>query len=65
MHNFFECPSCRYPEKISSQLCWEPETCFDEGMKKTVEWYLENQKWVDDIKNGEYAEYARRIYGDS
>ena len=53
------------PEKISSQLCWEPETCFDEGMKKTVEWYLENQKWVDDIKNGEYAEYARRIYGDS
>ena len=53
------------PEKISSQLCWEPETCFDEGMKKTVEWYLENQKWVDDIKSGEYAEYARRIYGDS
>ena len=53
------------PEKISSQLGWEPETCFDEGMKKTVEWYLENQKWVDDIKNGEYAEYARRIYGDS
>ena len=53
------------PEKISSQLGWEPETCFDEGMKKTVEWYLENQKWVDDIKSGEYAEYARRIYGDS
>ena len=53
------------PEKISSQLGWEPETCFDEGMKKTVEWYLDNQKWVDDIKNGEYAEYARRIYGDS
>ena len=53
------------PEKISSQLCWEPETCFDEGMKKTVEWYLENQKWVDDIKSGEYAEYARRIYGES
>lgn len=53
------------PEKISSQLCWEPETCFDEGMKKTVEWYLDNQKWVDDIKSGEYAEYARRIYGDS
>ena len=44
------------PEKISSQLCWEPETCFDEGMKKTVEWYLDNQKWVDDIKSGEYAE---------
>lgn len=53
------------PEKISSQLGWEPETCFDEGMKKTVEWYLDNQKWVDDIKSGEYAEYARRIYGDS
>lgn len=52
------------PQKISSQLGWEPETCFDEGMKKTVEWYLENQKWVDDIKSGEYSEYARRIYGD-
>ncbi|MGN0542822.1 MAG: dTDP-glucose 4,6-dehydratase [Acutalibacteraceae bacterium] len=53
------------PQKISSQLGWEPETCFDYGMKKTVEWYLENQKWVDDIKSGEYSEYARRIYGDS
>ncbi len=52
------------PTKISNELGWEPETMFDEGMAKTIQWYLDNKAWTDDIKSGEYAEYSRRIYGD-
>lgn len=52
------------PTKISNELGWEPETMFDEGMAKTIQWYLDNKDWTDDIKSGEYAEYSRRIYGD-
>ncbi len=51
------------PSKISSELGWEPETGFDEGMKMTVQWYLDNTEWTDEIKSGEYAEYSKRIYG--
>lgn len=51
------------PTKISTQLGWEPETPFDEGMKKTIQWYLDNTEWMDEIKSGEYAEYSKRIYG--
>ena len=51
------------PSKISSELGWEPETCFDDGMKKTIQWYLDNTEWTDEIKSGEYAEYSKRIYG--
>lgn len=51
------------PSKISNELGWEPETAFDDGMKKTIEWYLNNTEWTDEIKSGEYAEYSKRIYG--
>lgn len=51
------------PSKISSELGWSPETKFDDGMKKTIQWYLDNLNWLDDIKSGEYADCAKRIYG--
>ena len=51
------------PTKISDELGWTPETAFDEGMKKTIQWYLDNTDWTDEIKSGEYAEYSKRIYG--
>ncbi len=52
------------PAKISSELGWTPETEFEEGMKKTVEWYLDNSDWLEDIKSGEYAAYAEKMYGN-
>ncbi len=52
------------PAKITSELGWTPETAFDDGMKKTVEWYLENVEWLEDIKSGEYAAYAEKMYGN-
>ena len=50
------------PSKITDALGWKPETEFDSGMKKTIEWYLANTEWIDEIKSGEYAEYSKRIY---
>ncbi len=52
------------PTKISTELGWLPETKFEDGMAKTIRWYLDNKSWTDDIKSGEYAEYSRRVYGD-
>ncbi len=52
------------PTKISNELGWLPETKFEDGMAKTIQWYLDNKSWTDDIKSGEYAEYSRRVYGD-
>ena len=52
------------PTKISNELGWLPETKFEDGMAKTISWYLDNKNWTDDIKSGEYAEYSRRVYGD-
>ena len=49
--------------KIKNELGWEPRTSFDEGMKKTVEWYKNNQDWWRDIKSGEYLKYYKKQYG--
>jgi dTDP-glucose 4,6-dehydratase len=44
------------PSKITSELGWEPETCFEEGIVKTIYWYLDNRQWVNDILTGEYQQ---------
>lgn len=49
--------------KIKAELGWTPKTCFDTGIEKTVKWYLENQKWLQDIEDGSYKEYYDKIYG--
>ncbi|MBQ3754697.1 MAG: dTDP-glucose 4,6-dehydratase [Clostridia bacterium] len=50
------------PTKIHNELGWLPATPFDEGMKKTVKWYLENRKWWENIINGEYQNYYKKMY---
>ena len=52
------------PAKISNELGWTPETDFDSGIKKTVEWYLNNRKWWEDIISGEYADYYEKMYSN-
>jgi dTDP-glucose 4,6-dehydratase len=42
------------PSKITAELGWTPETQFENGIVKTILWYLDNQQWVDDISNGKY-----------
>jgi len=50
------------PVKISQELGWMPETSFEKGIVKTIYWYLDNQKWVQDITGGEYLKYYERMY---
>lgn len=50
------------PAKITRELGWKPETMFDEGIVKTVKWYLENQSWVDEVTSGDYQKYYEQMY---
>jgi len=52
------------PTKIRRELGWEPTTMFDDGIKKTIKWYLENRKWWENIISGEYSNYYERMYGN-
>lgn len=53
------------PIKAETELGWQPQTNWKEGVQKTIRWYAENQDWVDHIRNGEYREYYRAMYGTS
>ena len=52
------------PTKIHNELGWLPQTKFDDGIVKTVEWYLENKSWWENIVSGEYQEYYKKMYGN-
>ena len=51
------------PSKIHHELGWLPKTRFEDGLKKTVQWYLDNSAWWETIISGEYREYYRKMYG--
>ncbi len=50
------------PAKITAELGWKPETRFEDGIVKTIYWYLDNQQWVDDILTGDYISYYDHQY---
>lgn len=52
------------PTKITNELGWTPETSFEVGIVKTIRWYLDNQKWVEDITGGDYMKYYEQMYGN-
>lgn len=52
------------PTKISNELGWEPTTSFNEGIKKTIRWYLDNKSWWMNIISGEYKHYYDKMYGN-
>ncbi len=52
------------PAKIHSELGWLPETAFADGIKKTIDWYLEHREWWETIINGEYQDYYEKMYGN-
>ena len=51
------------PAKIHGELGWLPETKFEDGIKKTIKWYLENEDWWSEIISGEYQNYYKKMYG--
>ena len=48
--------------KLQRELGWKPSLQFEEGLEKTVDWYLENQEWMDNIINGDYKNYYEKQY---
>ena len=48
--------------KLKDELGWEPSLQFEEGIEKTVKWYLDNQEWVDDVTSGDYQKYYEEMY---
>lgn len=51
------------PTKIHTELGWLPETRFQDGIKKTIAWYLNNRSWWEEIISGEYQNYYEKMYG--
>lgn len=51
------------PTKIRTQLGWSPKYTFEDGLRKTVEWYLNNSEWVQSVKTGEYRNWVDANYG--
>ena len=52
------------PTKITNDLGWYPETKFEDGIVKTIKWYLENQEWVQDVTSGDYQKYYEQMYSN-
>jgi dTDP-glucose 4,6-dehydratase len=52
------------PTKIHNELGWLPETKFEDGIRKTIRWYLENRAWWENIISGEYTAYYEKMYGN-
>ena len=48
--------------KLQKELGWEPSLQFEEGIEKTVRWYLDNQEWMDNITSGDYEKYYEEMY---
>ena len=52
------------PAKITSELGWTPATKFDDGIKKTIQWYLDNRSWWEHILSGDYQNYYAKMYAN-
>lgn len=50
--------------KIQNDLGWKPKYTFETGIKETINWYLDNQEWIGQVKSGEYQQYYEKMYGD-
>lgn len=49
--------------KAREELGWEPRVRFEEGLERTVEWYLAHRDWMELVLSGDYQEYYERVYG--
>lgn len=50
--------------KLQTQLGWKPKECFETGIRKTVQWYLDHQDWVKNVQSGAYREWTAKQYGN-
>lgn len=52
------------PAKLMNELGWKPSVTFEQGLEKTVQWYLDNQEWLDNVTSGNYQKYYEGMYED-
>ncbi len=50
--------------KLENELGWKPSITFEEGLEKTVDWYLENSEWIEKVTSGSYKDYYTKMYSD-
>lgn len=50
------------PDKIKAEIGWEPETCFKDGIKKTIAWFFEHEEWMKNVTSGDYQKYYEDMY---
>jgi dTDP-glucose 4,6-dehydratase len=50
--------------KINSRLGWHAATKFEQGIKNTIDWYLQNKKWLSDVTSGQYQQYYQQMYAN-
>jgi dTDP-glucose 4,6-dehydratase len=50
--------------KLTSELGWQPSLQFEEGIEKTVDWYLANEEWLNNIISGDYEKYYNKQYSE-
>ena len=55
---------CVTRSQAKSELGWSPTHDFDAGLRATVRWYLDNPKWIEDVRSGAYREWIEENYGD-
>jgi dTDP-glucose 4,6-dehydratase len=48
--------------KIMNELGWKPSLQFEEGIEKTIHWYMQNQQWMDEVTSGDYQKYYDNMY---
>ena len=61
------CDVLRYaidPTKLETELGWKPQYTFDTGIQMTIQWYLDNKEWWENIISGEYRNYFAEMYKD-
>ena len=49
--------------KLKNELGWEPSLQFEEGLNKTIKWYLDNEEWMNNVTSGDYQKYYSEQYG--
>jgi len=49
--------------KLNKELGWKPSVTFEEGLSKTIDWYLDNEKWLNNVTSGAYKDYYDKMYG--
>lgn len=51
------------PSKAEDELGWSPRIAWEDGLSRTIDWYRDNESWVDHVRSGEYLEYYAKMYG--